>query len=154
MSMSHARRRRSPVHDLSNKIARRCDSKCIVADSETIPERRSGKQVVKGGEKLCQRGGFTFKLPDAFQDLHKNLHSFTAIKTNACITNDLHPHTLHGLVAEAFNDLFAKHGKPEIAPAQAENLEYWRRAKHWVRQELRSMRSPTSRVRDSNRGTI
>jgi hypothetical protein len=25
--------------------------------------------------------------------------------------------TLHGLVAEAFNDLFAKHGKPEIAPA-------------------------------------
>jgi hypothetical protein len=27
--------------------------------------------------------------------------------------------TLHNLVAEAFNDLFAKHGKPEIAPAQA-----------------------------------
>jgi hypothetical protein len=24
--------------------------------------------------------------------------------------------TLHNLVAEAFNDLFAKHGKPEIAP--------------------------------------
>jgi hypothetical protein len=31
--------------------------------------------------------------------------------------------TLHSLVAEAFNDLFAKHGKPEIAPAQAEHLE-------------------------------
>lgn len=31
--------------------------------------------------------------------------------------------TLHTLVAEAFNDLFAKHGKPEIAPAQAEHLE-------------------------------
>ncbi|MGA9472720.1 MAG: ribbon-helix-helix domain-containing protein, partial [Terriglobales bacterium] len=28
--------------------------------------------------------------------------------------------TLHSLVAEAFNDLFAKHGKPEIAPAQTE----------------------------------
>lgn len=26
--------------------------------------------------------------------------------------------TLHSLVAEAFNDLFAKHGKPEIAPAE------------------------------------
>jgi hypothetical protein len=25
--------------------------------------------------------------------------------------------TLHSLVAEAFNDLFAKYGKPEIAPA-------------------------------------
>jgi hypothetical protein len=24
--------------------------------------------------------------------------------------------TLHGIVAEAFNDFFAKHGKPEIAP--------------------------------------
>jgi hypothetical protein len=26
--------------------------------------------------------------------------------------------TLHSLVAEAFNDLFAKHGKPEIAPVE------------------------------------
>jgi hypothetical protein len=31
--------------------------------------------------------------------------------------------TLHSLVAEAFNDLFAKHGKPEIAPAQAQHAE-------------------------------
>ncbi len=31
--------------------------------------------------------------------------------------------TLHSLVAEAFNDLFAKHGKPEIAPAQAQHSE-------------------------------
>ena len=31
--------------------------------------------------------------------------------------------TLHGLVAEAFNDVFAKYGKPEIAPVQAEHLE-------------------------------
>ncbi len=31
--------------------------------------------------------------------------------------------TLHNLVAEAFNDLFAKHGKPEIAPAQAQHSE-------------------------------
>ncbi len=31
--------------------------------------------------------------------------------------------TLHNLVAEAFNDLFAKHGKPEIAPAQAHHAE-------------------------------
>jgi hypothetical protein len=27
-----------------------------------------------------------------------------------------HGETLHGIVAEAFNDFFAKHGKPEIAP--------------------------------------
>ena len=31
--------------------------------------------------------------------------------------------TLQSLVAEAFNDLFAKHGKPEIAPAQAQHAE-------------------------------
>lgn len=31
--------------------------------------------------------------------------------------------TLHNLVAEAFNDLFAKHGKPEIAPAQTQHAE-------------------------------
>jgi len=31
--------------------------------------------------------------------------------------------TLHNLVAEAFNDLFAKHGKPEIAPTQAQHAE-------------------------------
>jgi Antitoxin-like ribbon-helix-helix len=31
--------------------------------------------------------------------------------------------TLHGLVAEAFNDVFAKYGKPEIAPAQSEQAE-------------------------------
>ena len=31
--------------------------------------------------------------------------------------------TLHSLVAEAFNDLFAKYGKPEIAPAQTEHPE-------------------------------
>jgi hypothetical protein len=30
---------------------------------------------------------------------------------------------LHNLVAEAFNHLFAKHGKPEIAPAQAQHAE-------------------------------
>ena len=29
--------------------------------------------------------------------------------------------TLHNLVAEALNDLFAKFGKPEIAPAQAQH---------------------------------
>src|SRR5258708_18310892 len=27
-----------------------------------------------------------------------------------------HGDTLHGIVAEAFNDFFAKHGKPEIPP--------------------------------------
>jgi hypothetical protein len=59
------------------------------------PERGSGKQVVKGGEKLGRRGGITFKLPDAFQDLHKNLLRFTAIKNNTCIVNDLHTHPLH-----------------------------------------------------------
>jgi hypothetical protein len=26
--------------------------------------------------------------------------------------------TLHNLIAEAFNDLFAKYGKPEIAPVE------------------------------------
>src|SRR5260370_15994430 len=31
--------------------------------------------------------------------------------------------TLHNLVAEAFNDLFAKHGKPEIAPSPAQQPE-------------------------------
>ena len=28
--------------------------------------------------------------------------------------------TLHSLVAEGFNDLFAKYGKPEIAPAETQ----------------------------------
>ena len=31
--------------------------------------------------------------------------------------------TLHRLVAEAFNDVFAKYGKLDIAPAQTEQLE-------------------------------
>ena len=31
--------------------------------------------------------------------------------------------TLHGLVAEAFNDVFAKYGKPEIAPTHTEHLD-------------------------------
>jgi hypothetical protein len=31
--------------------------------------------------------------------------------------------TLQNLVAEAFNDLFAKHGKPEIAPAHIQGAE-------------------------------
>ena len=31
--------------------------------------------------------------------------------------------TLHTLMAEALNDLFAKHGKPEIAPAQLQHAE-------------------------------
>jgi hypothetical protein len=31
--------------------------------------------------------------------------------------------TLHTLMAEALNDLFAKHGKPEIAPAEAQHAE-------------------------------
>jgi hypothetical protein len=30
--------------------------------------------------------------------------------------------TLHGIVAEALNDFFAKHGKPEIAPKDSEAL--------------------------------
>lgn len=31
--------------------------------------------------------------------------------------------TLHNLVAEAYNDLFAKYGKPEIAPHQSMTVE-------------------------------
>jgi hypothetical protein len=31
--------------------------------------------------------------------------------------------TLHSLVAEGFNDLFAKYGKPEIAPAETAAAE-------------------------------
>jgi hypothetical protein len=30
--------------------------------------------------------------------------------------------TLHALVAEAYNDLFAKYGKPEIAPSETMSL--------------------------------
>lgn len=30
--------------------------------------------------------------------------------------------TLHNLVAEAYNDLFAKYGKPEIAPHQSKSV--------------------------------
>ena len=45
--------------------------------------------------------------------------SFVAVKILAVQNNN----TLHGLVAEAFNDVFAKYCKPEIAPAQAEHLE-------------------------------
>ena len=45
--------------------------------------------------------------------------SFVAGKILALQNNS----TLHVLVAEAFNDVFAKYGKPEIAPAQTEHLE-------------------------------
>jgi hypothetical protein len=45
--------------------------------------------------------------------------SFVAVRILAVQNNS----TLHGLVAEAFNDVFAKYGKPEIAPAQTEHLE-------------------------------
>jgi hypothetical protein len=31
--------------------------------------------------------------------------------------------TIQDLLSEALNDLFAKHGKPEIAPAQAQHAE-------------------------------
>jgi hypothetical protein len=34
-----------------------------------------------------------------------------------------HETTLHNLAAEALNDLFAKYGKPEIAPTQAQHAE-------------------------------
>lgn len=47
---------------------------------------------------------------------HQN---FDAVKILGVQNNN----TLHGLVAEAFNDVFAKYGKPEIAPAQTEHLE-------------------------------
>jgi len=53
------------------------------------------------------RGGtspITVHFPKQVRDQLKIL----AVQNNA---------TLHGLVAEAFNDLFAKYGKPEIAPA-------------------------------------
>ena len=45
--------------------------------------------------------------------------AFVGVKILA-VQND---NTLHRLVAEAFNDVFAKYGKPEIAPAQAQHLE-------------------------------
>jgi hypothetical protein len=83
------RESRHPLHDRSEQPP------CQMVLGLTPLKRRSGKQVVKGGEKLGRRGGISFKLPDAFQDLHKNLHSFTAIKTNTSITNDLHTHARH-----------------------------------------------------------
>ena len=45
--------------------------------------------------------------------------NFVAVKILAVQNNN----TLHGLVAEAFNDVFAKYGKPEIAPAQTEHVD-------------------------------
>jgi hypothetical protein len=44
---------------------------------------------------------------------------FVAFKILAVQNNN----ALSGLVAEAFNDVFAKYGKPEIAPAQTEHVD-------------------------------
>jgi hypothetical protein len=63
------------------------------------------------------RGGtspITVHFPKQVRDQLKILAVQSNIKILAVQSNM----TLHSLVAEAFNDLFAKYGKPEIAPAE------------------------------------
>ncbi|MFI5109734.1 MAG: ribbon-helix-helix domain-containing protein [Terriglobales bacterium] len=67
----------------------------------------SGNRPLTDPSKAKGRGGtspITVHFPKQVRDQLKIL----AVQQNK---------TLHALVAEAFNDLFAKYGKPEIAPA-------------------------------------
>ena len=74
-----------------------------------------------GGGGTGRRKGLKIPCParDVPVRFRPSAPSFVAVKILAVQNNN----TLQGLLAEAFNDVFAKYGKPEIAPALAENLE-------------------------------
>lgn len=57
------------------------------------PETAFWEIGCQGRRKTSRRAGITFKLPDAFQDLHKNLHSFTFTKPNCFYSNNLQVHS-------------------------------------------------------------
>ena len=77
-----------------------------VAEEPTLPKVRTAKAPPEEG-----RGSpITVHFPKQVRDQLKIL----AVQKNT---------TLHTLMAEALNDLFAKHGKPEIAPAQVQGAE-------------------------------
>ena len=75
------------------------------AEKPAAPKTKAAVQTGRGGTSPI-----TVHFPKQVRDQLKIL----------AVQNDT---TLHGLVAEAFNDLFAKHGKPEIAPAATQHLE-------------------------------
>jgi hypothetical protein len=74
-------------------------------EQPAAPKTKAPAQTSRGGTSPI-----TVHFPKQVRDQLKIL----AVQSNT---------TLHNLVAEAFNDLFAKHGKPEIAPAQAQHAE-------------------------------
>ncbi len=77
-----------------------------VAEESAVPKLKKAKAPPDQG-----RGSpITVHFPKQVRDQLKIL----------AVQNDT---TLHCLMAEALNDLFAKHGKPEIAPAQAQHAE-------------------------------
>ena len=78
--------------------------KAVLEHSDT-PKDKSQRQKGRGATSPI-----TVHFPKQVRDQLKIL----AVQNN---------NTLHGLVAEAFNDVFAKYGKPEIAPAQTEHVE-------------------------------
>jgi hypothetical protein len=76
-----------------------------VTEQPATPKTKAPTQKGRGGTSPI-----TVHYPKQVRDQLKIL----AVQTDT---------TLHNLVAEAFNDLFAKHGKPEIAPVQAQHVE-------------------------------
>lgn len=72
------------------------------AEMDLVAERNAGYQA----PSRVGTAPITVHMPEAVRDQLKIL----AIEQKT---------TLHAIAAEAYNDLFAKYGKPEIAPHQA-----------------------------------
>jgi hypothetical protein len=81
----------------------------MVEETPPAPKARSSKAKPSQPEETSATSAITLHFPRSVRSLLKIL----AIEKET---------TLHGVAAEAFNDFFAKNGKPEIAPKDSAAL--------------------------------
>jgi hypothetical protein len=83
-----------------------------------VAPRNSHKRVV-AAKQSGEKGSQAYHAPSRSGTAPITGHFPRQVRDQLKILAIEQKQTLHGLMAEAYNDLFAKYGKPEIAPRQA-----------------------------------
>ena len=84
-----------------------------------VAPRNSHKRVAAAAKQSGEKGSQAYHAPSRSGTAPITGHFPRQVRDQLKILAIEQKQTLHGLMAEAYNDLFAKYGKPEIAPRQA-----------------------------------
>ncbi len=88
------------------------------ATREATAREKTGKEL-----KAEEQGSAVYQAPSRSGTVPITVHFPKQVRDQLKILAIERGGTLHDITAEAYNDLFAKYGKPEIAPHQSMNVD-------------------------------